>query len=130
MSPSASRSKPKFLLDENVKKELLQFLETKEYDAVAKPKGLTNGRLAAFSKSESRVFVTNDADLADPVLFPRESIFSVVWLQIPQNKPEALLRVFSSLLEERQAPADFEGYLIILRESGAEISRIPGSKDV
>jgi hypothetical protein len=48
---SFSASKLKFLLDENVKKALLSFLKSKEYDVVFKPKGLSNGKLASFSKS-------------------------------------------------------------------------------
>ena len=41
----------RFLLDENVKKELLKFLKSEGYDVTFKPKGLSNGELAAFSKS-------------------------------------------------------------------------------
>src|SRR3990167_4491167 len=80
--------KLKFLLDENVKKELLQFLK-KDFDVIFKPKGLSNGRLAELSKSEQRVFVTNDWDFTDKFSYNKETIFSIVWLRIPQNKPES-----------------------------------------
>ena len=43
----------KFLLDENVKKELLTFLKEEGYNATFKSKGLSNGRLAELSKTEN-----------------------------------------------------------------------------
>ena len=70
----------KFLLDENVKKRLLIFLKSEGYDTISKPKGLDNGKLAGFSKSEQRIFVTNDCDFLD---CDEEDIFSLIWLRIP-----------------------------------------------
>ncbi|MEK6952689.1 MAG: DUF5615 family PIN-like protein [Nanoarchaeota archaeon] len=116
---SLFQHKIKFLLDENVKKELLRFLSSEGYDVISKPKGISNGKLAEFSKSEKRVLVTNDEDFLE---FGKEKIFSVVLLRIPQEKPESLLRAFSKLLKEKSAPKDFEGSLITLSEERFEIS--------
>ena len=131
---SKSRSplrKLKFLLDENVNKALLKFLESEGYDATFKPKGLSNGKLALLSKSDSRVFVTNDEDFTDPFLYPKDKIFSVVWLRIPQDKPKALLESFSILLKDKSKPEDFEGFLIKLWEKGKfKSSPIKSSKFV
>ena len=87
MSLLVLKKKLKFLLDENVKMELLGFLKQHGFDAVFKLKKLSNGILAEFSKSEQRVLITNDKHFADSSKFPKENIFSVVWLRIPQDKP-------------------------------------------
>src|SRR3989338_8803247 len=129
MSPSVSRSQLKFLLDENVKKELLTFLKSEGYNVTFKPKGLSNGKLASFSKSEKRVFVTNDEDFTNPVSFPKEKIFSIIWLRIPQDKPEAFLSAFSKLLKKKSEPKDFEGYLITLKEDDFEVAPLPSISD-
>ena len=121
--------KLKFLLDENVKKELLKFLKSEGYDASFKPKGLSNGKLAAFSKSEKRVLVTNDFDFTEPFSFPKEKLFSVVWLAIPQDQPEVLLKSFSKLLKEKTKPEDFEGLIITLKENDFEISPLSSASD-
>lgn len=118
MSPSLFRSQLRFLLDENIKKELLKFLKSEGYDITFKPKGLSNGKLASLSKSENRVLITNDVDFADPFLYPRGNIFSIVWLRIPQDKPSALLESFAILLKDKSRPEDFEGFLVELREDG------------
>ena len=113
----------KFLLDENIKIELLKFLKTKGFDVVFKPKGLTNGELAELSKAEQRILVSNDRHFADSSKFSKEKIFSVVWLRIPQNKPEQLLISFPELLEKTK-PEYFEGKLICLYEGKFVISKL------
>ncbi len=128
MSNSVSPSKPKFLRDENVKRRLEVFLTQRGFDIISKPKGLSNGKLAEFSKSEQRVLVTNDEDFVE---FTKEEIFSVVWLKIPQDKPEALLKSFSILLKDKSKPGDFEGFLIELKEDGnLKSSPIPSKEDI
>ena len=129
MSPSAFRSELKLLLDENVRSELEPFLKSKELSVIS-PKGVANGNLAALSKAEKRILVTNDADFTDPVLFPKEKIFALIWLRIPQNDPEALLRSFSALLKEKTKQKDFEGQLITLKKDGFESSPILGVKHI
>ena|SRR3989338_638864 len=103
MLPSLFHSQPKFLLDENVKKELLRFLNSEGYDV----------------------------DFTDTFLYPKDKIFSVVWLRIPQDKPKALLESFSILLKDKSKPEDFEGFLIELREDGSfKSSPIPSKEDL
>jgi len=124
MSSSVSRDNElKFLLVENIQKELLKFLKSKGYDVEFKPKGLSNGKLAELSKSERRVLVTNDEDFAE---FTKEEIHSVVWLRIPQDEPEALPRAFSKLLDEREK---FEGYVIVLEKEKTEVFQLPTWKE-
>mgnify|MGYP001614298404 CR=1 FL=1 len=114
----------RFLLDENVKKELLKFLKSEGYDAAFKPKGLSNGELAAFSKSEQRILVSNDEHFTDPLKFPKDKLFSVVWLRVSQGNPGALLKSFSLLLKSKSKPEDFEGFLITLKDGDFEASEI------
>ncbi|MDO8460703.1 MAG: DUF5615 family PIN-like protein [Nanoarchaeota archaeon] len=113
-------NKPKFLLDENVKKKLLLFLKSEEYDVVFKPKGLSNGKLAEFSKSEERVFVTNDDDFLG---FTKEKLFSLVWIRVSQNNEELLIDSFSKLLRELDSK-DFKGKLIVLYEEKFEVTQL------
>lgn len=125
MSSSASRS-IKFLRDENVKRRLEIFLKQQGIDIISKPSGLSNGKLAEFSKLEQRVLITNDWHFADSSKFPKEKIFSVVWLRIPQDSPELLITAFSKLLKEAKLE-DFEGKLIILYKGRFEILNILSS---
>jgi len=131
MSSSSQNKQLRFLADENIRKDLLKFLRAEGYDIIFKPKGLSNGKLAEFSKSEQRVVVTNDKHFADSSKFPKEKIFGVVWLKIPQYKPDALFNTFSKLLEDKSKPEDFEGFLIELEEDcKIKSSPIPSKDDL
>ena len=127
MSESVSQSKPKFLLDENVRRELLDFLKSKKYDANIKSKGLGNGKLAKFTLEEKRILVTNDRDFTYSEQFSEEKIFSVIWLRIPQNKSDVLIKIFSKMLAEVKV-SDFKGNLIILYENKYTVESIPSSE--
>lgn len=122
MSNSVFLSKIKFLSDENVDERLKKYLIKQGLDIISKPKELSNGKLAEFSKSEKRVLVTNDSDFTDPWTFPREKIFSVIWLRIPQDKLKSAIDSFSKLIKD---PPNFEGNLIILYEASIDVKRIP-----
>jgi predicted nuclease of predicted toxin-antitoxin system len=114
---SSSISERKFLLDENVHSKLQHFLIAQGYNVSAVPKGAKNGVLAAKSKTEKRIFVTNDSDFS---AYPKESIFCVIWLRIPQYKPEALIASFTKLLKSI-TNKDLTGTLVILKEGSHEI---------
>ena len=124
MSSSVSLSEPKFLLDENVHRKLGVFLKAEKFDVLHSPKGISDRKVAALSKSKNRILVTNDSDFGDSALVPKDKIFSVVLLKIPQNKVDSLLRAFSMLLEEITKPEDFEGKFIVLKEEELEVSNI------
>ncbi len=119
MSSSLSPPRLRFLLDENVHKRLGVFLKSGGFDVIFCPKGISNGELSAYSKSERRILVTNDSDLS---LVSKERVFSVIWLRIPQNESESLLKAFSNLLKEKNKLEDFEGKLIVLNKEEFEVS--------
>ena len=58
-------------------------------------------------------------------IYPKDKIFSVVWLKIPQNEPETLIEAFSRLLKER---GEFEGYLIVLTKEKSEVFSLSSLK--
>ena len=123
MSLLTSPSKIKFLFDENVDRRLETFLKQQGVDIIRKSKQLSNGKLSEFSKSEERVFVTNDWDFNDKFVYNKETIFSVVWLRIPQRKIESSKQSFSKLLKEVK-PEEFKGKFIALYEDKFEISEL------
>lgn len=109
MSSSTPSPKFKFLLDENVRIDLYKFLQSSGFDIKAGPKGAPDSHLASLSKTEKRIFVTNDEDFAQ---YTNDKIFSVVWLKIPQNNPKSLITSFTKLIKEFNK---FYGRLVILK---------------
>ena len=72
MSSSPSPLKPKFLLDENVQRRLGLFVKSEGFEVVIPPKGVSNGKLMSFSKTQNCILVTNDSDFSSA---PQEKIF-------------------------------------------------------
>ena len=108
---SSSIRKTQFLLDENVRKELFPFLQKMGFSVRIAPKGASDETLAQISIKEKRVIVTNDEDFSE---YLKSTVFSVVWLKIPQNDPQSLLSMFNKLLKEC---SDFNGKLIVLEKN-------------
>ena len=119
MSPSTSASKPKFLLDENVRHELFVFLKSKGWDVKFVPKGSTDREVARLSKKERRVLVTNDADFTLPELYSTDDLFALIWLRLPQADKEGLLATFVLLLDKVE---DFAGKVVILHRESWEVA--------
>ena len=107
MSLSTQR-KPSWLLDENVRVELYNFLVDSGFNVKLVSKGTDDRLICASSKKERRVVVTNDAGFR---FFSEDEVFAVLWLKIPQDRPDLLVASFQKLIREC---SEFKSKLIIL----------------
>lgn len=113
---SLLQSKLKFLLDENVHIELYKFLKQNSFDVKQVPKGISDQKALHLSNLELRILVTNDFDFADMEKFPREKIYSIIILKLPQNRPDMLINSFSNFINK--LTADIKNKKFELRENG------------
>lgn len=120
-----SLSKFKFLLDENVRIELFEYLQGLKIDAITAPKRTSNGKLADFSKKESRILVTNDMDFSEMTANKLFAVIwlrlpqAVIWLRLPQKDLPAILSSFKNFLDNQTD--NLEGKLVIIGADGFEI---------
>ena len=103
---------PKLLLDENVHLSLYKYLNSKGVDVKLVPKSASDEQVAAISKNEQRVLVTNDEDFGS---YSPEGIFAMVWLRIPQGDSQSLIGIFEKLLKSKII---FSSKLIVLSSTG------------
>ena len=68
-------------------------------------------RLLKFLSKRNVLSLFSDEDFSE---YPKSRVFSVVWLRIPQNDPQSLLRMFNQLIKECN---DFNGKLIVLEKN-------------
>lgn len=111
-----SSSSAKFLLDENVRVELSRWLKASGVDVIRSPRRTANGALARRSLNEKRVLVTNDEDFTE---YAVGTIFGVVWLRIPQDDPDGLLKAFAPLVS--WPPTKFKDKLVMLWPDRCEV---------
>ena len=109
----SSRQTPtfKFILDENVRRGLYEYLKQKGINVKLAAKATFDQTLLKISKQEKRILVTNDEDFSEST---KDEAFAIIWLRIPQNNEQALLKSFDKLLKEIKT---FESRLIVLYET-------------
>lgn len=100
---------PRFLLDENVRRDLYRFLISQNFDVKLAPNATSDSKVAQISNLEERILVTNDEDFSD---YSKKKVFSVIWLRIPQNDSKALIASFKKILN---GCSEFKGRLLILK---------------
>lgn len=108
-----------FLLDENIPKEVKEFLSSKGFIVKYVPKSVANGKLALLAKEEKSTFVTRDSDFLNNSLYPPKEFFGIIVFRIHPPKAEKLVRALSLLLKEIK---DLRGKLFVVEEQGFEIS--------
>jgi len=92
-----------FLLDENVRIELAEFLTGRDINFKNAKKSSTDKTLAKISIAEERIVVTNDSDFSEMC---RGDVFGVILLRLPQKDPDLLLKKFSAMLDDEPRYSD------------------------
>ena len=106
----------RFLIDENICQEAIQFLEEKGHDAKRTPKGLSNGDVLQLAQEENRILLTHDKDFVNVTLYPPKSILGIVLLKIhPPNVPN-VLSVLGKLLSQHTSPESLRGKCTIMEK--------------
>ena len=113
----------KFLVDENVRLELSDFLKAHGIAFKLVPKGAADKEVSQLSKKVQLILVTNDLDFAH---YPKTKIFSVVLLRLSQNDPEILLSSFAKILVREK----FVGKLIVLSVNRIEEYNLEENKEI
>jgi predicted nuclease of predicted toxin-antitoxin system len=90
----------RFLLDENVREEVKEFLESKGFSAEYAPKGVVNTEIASLARERELVLITRDKDFLNTGLFPPKRFFGIVVFRIHPPTAERLIKGLSKLLEE------------------------------
>ena len=109
---------PRFLLDENVRIEVKEFLESKGFSAKYASKGISNGKLASLAKEKKIVLLSRDSDFLNTSLFPPKEFSGIVVFLIHPPTAEKLVKALSSLFAEAK---EFKGKLFVVDEEGFEI---------
>ena len=109
---------PKFLLDENIRIEVKEFLKSKGFSAEYTAKGIANGKLASLAKEKSLVLVSRDSDFLNKSIFPPKEFSGIIVFVIHPPTVEKLVTALSSLLAD---VIEFKGKLFVVDEEGFEV---------
>ena len=110
--------KLKFLLDENIPKEVKKLLESKGFSAEYVSKGITNSELAFLAKLKNACILTRDSDFLNISSFPPKEFAGIIVFKIHPPKAEKLVKALSNLLN---TVSEFNGKLFVVKEEGFEV---------
>lgn len=78
----------RFLVDENVRKEVTIFLESSGHDVLNVAGGLQDDKVAQTAKETKRIILTHDQHFADILMYPPEEYSGIIRIRIhPPNAP-------------------------------------------
>ena len=68
----------RFLVDENVRKEVVDFLKSSGHDVLVVASGSEDAKIAQIAKETKRVILTHDQHFADILLYPPEEYSGII----------------------------------------------------
>lgn len=110
----------RFLIDENVQKEIGNFLSKEGHDIKFVPSGYKNGQIALLAKEEKRILLTHDKHFADIFLYPPKQLSGIIRIRI---HPPTVKNITSSLsrLLKKLSEKEISRRLIVLEENDFRI---------
>ncbi len=110
----------RFLIDENVRKEVVEFLIKEEHDVKSVPSGYKNGQIASLVKQKKRILLTHDKHFADILMYPPKGFFGIIRIRIHPPTAENIIPSLSKLLK-KLSKTNLTGKLIILEKDDFRI---------
>lgn len=110
----------KFLIDENIRKEIIEFLIDKEHDIDVVPSGSKNGEVIKLARNKKRILLTHDVHFSNILLYNPKTSFGIIRIRIHPPDIEKIINALDRLLEEIKG-ANISGKLIILEEDNFRI---------
>ena len=120
MSPSFSTPKLKFLADENLRREVVEFLQGYGCDVKTSPKGTKNGLVLRLAINDGRILITHDKDFLDPLLHPVRTTSGILLIRIHPPTVPAICAALDDLFRKLSS-SDFKRRLIVLEKDGFRI---------
>lgn len=107
----------RFLIDENVRKEVIDFLGSCDHDILTVKPGSEDKKIAQIAKETKRVILTHDQHFADILMYPPQEYSGIIRIKIHPPSPATIINALKDLLSEI-TPDKLDKKLVILEEDG------------
>ena len=110
----------RFLIDENIRWEIEEFLQAENHDVMRVPQGLENGKVVQLAKEEKRILLTHDKHFAHILLYPPKNFSGIIRIKIHPPSASTIINALKNLLR-RVSSEEIAGRLIILEKDDFRI---------
>jgi predicted nuclease of predicted toxin-antitoxin system len=115
-----SLSNLRFLIDENVRKEVADFLRLCGHDVLILGSGIKDEETARIAKETKRIILTHDQHFADILMYPPEEYPGIIRIKIHPPSAPAIINALKDFLS-KIGPDRLGKKLIILEEDGFRV---------
>lgn len=110
----------KFLIDENIRKEITEFLTNTGHDLKVVATGLKNGEIILLAKKEKRILLTHDVHFSNILLYNPKDFFGIIRIRIHPPDANKIITALDALIKKIEN-INIQGKLIILEENDFRI---------
>src|SRR3989338_9896611 len=107
----------KFLLDENIRKEIKDFLMVSGYNIASVPKGSSDIRIAKIAKLERRIILTHDSDFSNMLLYPPCEYSCIILIKIHPPIADIIITAMKNLFERLPESRIDKKFIILERDN-------------
>jgi predicted nuclease of predicted toxin-antitoxin system len=110
----------RLIIDENVRREVTDFLGEERYDLLILPSGTDDATIARTARESKRIILTHDRHFADILTYPPSQYAGIIRVRINPPTADAVIHSLKELFK-RLSPEDFAKRLIVLEKDGFRI---------
>jgi len=110
----------KFLVDENVRKEVIEFLKSFGYEVLLPPSGAEDEEIAQIAKQTKSIILTHDQHFANILMYPPQEFSGIIRIKIHPPKAEDITTALHNLLN-KLSYEEINKRLIVLEKDGFRI---------
>lgn len=112
-----SLPKMRFLVDENIRKEVAGFLRSCGHDVIVSTSGAKDEEIARIAKQTKRIILTHDQHFADILMYPPEEYSGIIRIKIHPPSAPTIINALKDFLP-KIGPDKLDKKLVILEEGG------------
>jgi hypothetical protein len=110
----------RFLVDENVRREVRVYLEEAGHEVFSCPAGASDPTLAQYARERHCIIITHDVHFANVIEYPPEDYNGIIRLRFHPPYAADMISALGKLFH-KISPAEIVGILIILEKEGYRI---------
>ena len=115
-----SLPKLQFIVDENVRKEVTNFLKAGGHDVLILASGTKDEDIARIGKQTKRIILSHDQHFADILMYPPEEYSGIIRIKIHPPSAPAIISALKDFLSKIGSDK-LDKKLVILEEDGFRI---------
>jgi len=112
----------RFLIDENVRLEIAEFLRNEGHDIKTIPSGIENSEVIRLAQKEQRILLTHDIHFSNILLYPPKQYSGIIRIKIHPPLVDKIVSALKYLLS-KTSPEEFDKKLFVLEKDNFRIRK-------